>query len=139
MKAIRPSLPRLQTIASLLARPQELPYQPGTLSDFLFSDLRTADEFLARYAWRLRHAKARWLIYCEGRWRIDGDNVSIVDLFEEFRTSLLTEANQIADHRLRRRARRRVAHLGSLAMLNRILRIANARAVVAIPEGLRYA
>jgi hypothetical protein len=87
----------------------------------------------------LRYAKARWLIYCAGRWRIDGDNVSIVELFEEFRASLLTEANQIADHRLRCRARRRVARLGSLPMLNRILRIANARAVVAIPKGLFYA
>ena len=140
MNAIKPSLPRLQILTSLLAHPQELPYQPGrTLSDFLFYDVRTADEFLARYGWRLRYAKARWLIYCAGRWRIDGDNVSIVELFEEFRASLLTEANQIPDMRLRRRACRRVAHLGSLPMLNRILRIANARAVVAIPKGLYYA
>ena len=83
--------------------------------------------------------KARWLIYCDGRWRIDGDNVSIVELFEEFRASILKEADQVADTRLQRRARRRVAHLGSLPMLKRILRIANARAAAAIPEGVYYA
>jgi hypothetical protein len=132
--------PRLQILTSLLADPQELPYQPvRKLNDYLPYDTRTADEFLARYGWRLRYAKARWLIYGDGRWRIDGDNVSIVELFEEFRGSLLAEANQIPDMRLRRRACRRVAHLGSLPKLNRILRIANARAVVAIPEGLHYA
>jgi hypothetical protein len=137
---MKPSLPRLQILTSLLAPPEELRYEPGhKLTEYLPSDTRTGDEFLARYGWRLRYAKARWLIYCDGRWRIDGDNVSIVKLFEEFRTSLLTEANQIPDMRLRRRACRRVAHLGSLPMLNRILRIANARSVVAIPEGLYYA
>jgi hypothetical protein len=137
---MKPSLPRLQILTSLLAHPQELPYQLGRkLAEYLPYDIGTADEFLARYGWRLRYAKARWLIYADGRWRIDGDNVSIVKLFEEFRSSLLTEANQILDVRLRRRARRRVAHLGSLSMLNRVLRIARVRAAVAIPEGLRYA
>ena len=137
---LKPSLPRLQILTSLLEHPQELPYQPGRkLAEYLPYDIRTADEFIARYGWRLRYAKARWLIYCDGRWRIDGDNVSIVELFEEFRANLLAEASQIPDIRLRRRACRRVAHLGSLPMLNRILRIANARDVVAIPEGLYYA
>jgi hypothetical protein len=138
---MKPSLPRLQILTGLLARPQEQPpCQSGRkLAEYLASDIGTADEFLARYGWRLRYAKARWLIYCDGRWRIDGDNVSIVELFEEFRASILKEANQVADTRLQRRARRRVAHLGSLPMLKRILRIANARAVAAIPEGVHYA
>jgi hypothetical protein len=133
-------LPRLQILTSLLAPPQELRYEHGRkLTEYLPSDFGTADEFLARYDWRLRYAKARWLIYCDSRWGIDGDNVSIVELFEEFRASLLAEASQIPDVRLRRRGCRRVAHLDSLPMLNRILRIANARSVVAIPEGLYYA
>ena len=133
-------LPRLQTLTSLLAHSQKLRYEPGhQLTEYLPSDIRTADEFLARYGWRLRYAKARWLIYCDGRWRIDGDNVSIVELFEEFRASLLAEASQIPDVRLRRRGCRRVAHLGSLPMLTRILRLSNARDVVAIPKGLYYA
>ncbi len=137
---MKPSLPRLQILTGLLARPQEPPCQSGRkLAEYLASDIGTADEFLARYGWRVRYAKARWLIYCDGRWRIDGDNVSIVELFEEFRASILKEANQVADTRLQRRARRRVAHLGSLPMLNRILRLANARAAAAIPEGLHYA
>jgi hypothetical protein len=140
MNPTKPSLPRLQILTSLLAHPQELQYDRGRkLTEYLPSDTRTADEFLARYGWRLRYTKARWLIYCDGRWRIDGDNVSIVELFEEFRASLLAEASEIPDMRLRRRACRRVAHLGSLPMLNRILRIANARDVVAIPKGLYYA
>ena len=102
---MKPLLPRLQILTSLLAHPHEVPYQPARkLADYLPYDIRTADEFIARYGWRLRYAKARWLIYCDGRWRIDGDNVSIVELFEEFRASLLTEANQIPDMRLRRRA-----------------------------------
>jgi hypothetical protein len=137
---MKPSLPRLQILTSLLEHPHELPYQPARkLADYLPYDIRTADEFIARYGWRLRYAKARWLIYCDGRWRIDGDHVSIVELFEEFRASLLAEASQIPEIRLRRRACRRVAHLGSLPMLNRILRIARVRAAVAIPEGLHYA
>lgn len=140
MKTAKPSLPRLQTLSSLLAPPRELPYQPADEPlAFLLFDIRTADEFLARYGWRLKYAKARWLIYHAGRWRIDGDGISIVELFQEFRASLVNDANRIEDQRFRRRAQRRVAQLGSLPMLNRILRIAGRSATVAIPEGLHYA
>ena len=61
---MKPSLPRLQILTGLLARPQEPPCQSGRkLAEYLTNDIGTADEFLARYGWRLRYAKARWLIY----------------------------------------------------------------------------
>jgi hypothetical protein len=128
----------LKTIASQLACPAESPYQSSKLGDFVFSDLRTADEFLVRHGSRLRYAKARWLIYSEARWRIDGDGVSIVELFQEFRASLVNELDQVQDERIRRQARRRITQFGSLPMLNRILRIACGRGIVAIPEDFRY-
>ena len=58
MNPYEPSLPRLQILTSLLAHPQELRYEHRKLTEYLPSDTRTADEFLARYGWRLRYAKA---------------------------------------------------------------------------------
>ena len=48
---MKPSLPRLQILTGLLARPQEPPCQSGRkLAEYLANDIGTADEFLADMA-----------------------------------------------------------------------------------------